>query len=136
MKERFYLLQTIDPCNPSSEKVTIKFPVALIERWKQKEFVKFCNLTTAKKVFDNPKRIFYGTRAESQGWWCYVGKPNEWYVAEDVIATFPAQKVFAVLLNAEFEVYTYRAEEAADDDLLSPINWQERYERLVWKSLD
>lgn len=136
MVKKFFECETIDPGNPSSDRITVKFPFSLIERWKHKEITQFYNVATAKKVLDEPKRIFYGTRALSEGWWCYVGKPDIWYIRESVTSTFPSNKVFAVLLDADFEVYGFRSEPAAEDDPLAPNGWRERYGRLIWKSLD
>lgn len=92
-----------------------------------------CNLITVTIVFDNPNRIFYGLREERDGGWCYIGKPQEWWIKEGVVVPFPDNLVFAVNLDDNLFVYGFRAEYAAADDPLSPKNWDERYTRLAWK---
>ncbi len=61
-------------------------------------------------------------------------RPEQWYIREQVEASFPNDKVFAVYLNPNMRVYECRAEYVADDDPFAPEDWQERYRGLTWKS--
>ncbi len=71
----------------------------------------------------------------NQGGWCYTGRPAECYIREAVIVPFPKDRVFAVYLNPNLQVYECRAEYSAGDDPLCPVDWQERYRGLTWKSI-
>jgi hypothetical protein len=82
---------------------------------------------------DNTERIFYGVRVFNQGGWCYTGRPGEWYIKEGIVVPFPKDKIFAVYVNPRMRVYECRAERAADDDPLAPIDWLTRYGGLTWK---
>ena len=48
---------------------------------------------------------------------------------------FPEHLVYAVYLNAAFNLYEIRGEECAEDDKLCPIDWQKRYGALIWKTI-
>jgi hypothetical protein len=86
-------------------------------------------------VFENPKRIFKGIlRPISEKGWCYVGKPQRWYIKQNCDVPFPEDKVFAVYLNERLHVYTFRAEEVDPEDSLSPKDWKNRFGGLIWKS--
>ena len=127
--------ETIDPNNPTGPKVTVIFPGHYTLYLYKHAPVSFLNLQAAKYVLDNPERVFSGVRRLNEGeWWCYTGRPNEWHIREGVVATFPRDKVFAVYLNSRMRVYECRAEYAADDDPLCPVNWQTRYKGLTWKN--
>ncbi len=124
----------IDPQNPTGPKVDAIFPGDLTLRYYKYSPVRYFNLITAKHVLDNAERIFFGVREFNEGGWCYTGRPDEWYIRENVIAPFPGDKVFAVYLNPNLRVYECRAEYADPDDPLSPVDWQKRYRGLIWKS--
>ena len=126
--------KTIDPNNPTGPKVDAIFPGGLTSRYYKNSPVRFENLRAAKYVLENTERIFYGVREFNKGGWCYTGRPAEWYIRERVVVPFPKELVFAVYLNPRMQVYGCRAEYAADDDPLSPINWQQRYRGLTWKN--
>ncbi len=132
---RWYTYTTIDPLDPySGSKAEVRFPGDLLDFYSKMRPVDFANILTAKKVLDDPKRIFYGTRVLSEGGWCYIGKPDEWYIREGVVVPFSSDKVFAVYCRDDLIVYTFKAEYADTKDPLSPKNWEERYGKVIWKA--
>lgn len=132
---RDYEILTINPKEPTGPKIPAILPVGLMERYYKYRFVDFENLRAAKHVLEKPKRIYPVLREFSEEErWCYIGRPESWYVAENVTAPFPRHLVFAVYLDSRMIVYQSRAELAAQDDHMSPVNWQNRYGGLVWKS--
>jgi hypothetical protein len=128
----YHTLDPLDPC--SGTKTEVMIPMDYVDRLNKYRPIDWYNLRTAVKVFDAPTRIFYGLRQLTEGGWCYVGKPDQWWVREEVIAPFPKTLVFAVYLKDDLTVYNHRAERADADDPLSPKGWAERYQKLVWKS--
>ena len=131
---RWLTYKTLDPLDPhSGSKTEVKFPVDLVEHLNRNKPVDYYNLRTAAKVLDEPNRIFYGLRPLYEGGWCYVGKPSEWWIREGVVVPFPPKMVFAIYLENNLVVYTFRAEYADANDDLSPRHWDERYQKLVWK---
>ena len=141
-----YACKTIDPNNPAGPKIDAIFPGAYTLRLYKYSSVDFENLRAAKYVLENPKRIFFGVRAYNQGGWCYTGRPADlmkarfspswgtWYIKERAVAPFPKDRVFAVYVNSTMHVYECRAEYADPVDPLCPVNWQDRYRGLTWKS--
>jgi hypothetical protein len=127
--------KTIDPNNPTGPKIDAVFPGRYTD-WLLKHWpVDYENLRAAKHVLEHTERIFVGTRQYNQGdWWCYTGRPDEWYIREGIVVPFPQDKIFAVYLNPNMRVYECRAEYAADDDARCPKDWQTRYRGLTWKS--
>jgi hypothetical protein len=135
---RDFHCETRNPKDPTGSKITVVLPGKLIERYHKKTYVAFQNFEAAKEVLDNPQRIFTVIRefGEEQRW-CYSGHPERWYVAENVAAPFPEDLVFAVYLYAGASaiiIYNWRAEHAAQDDPMSPVDWQNRYGELLWRS--
>lgn len=132
---RWYTCRTLDPLDPySGEKVEVRIPTDYVERLNKYRPVDWYNLGKVAEVLGNPKRIFYGLRQLTEGGWCYVGKPTQWVIREGVDVPFPENLVFVVYLSDDLHVYNHRAEPADQGDLLSPKNWEERYQKLVWKS--
>jgi hypothetical protein len=132
---RDFQIFTINPRNPSGPRIAAVLPSELIERYHKYRSVDFENFRAAKRVLENPRRIFSVLREfGDEERWCYTGRPERWSVAEKVTAPFPEHLVFAVYLNARIQIYQSRAERAAEDDPMSPVNWQIRYGGLVWKS--
>ena len=132
--EPWYSHPTIDPLDPCSGNTTkVKFHRGFLDHLSKDKPVDFFNLKTATRVLDAPNRISYGLRQLNEGGWCYVGKPNEWWLREAVIVPFPPNMVFAIYLSDDLIVYNFRAEYTDPIDELSPLNWAERYERLIWK---
>lgn len=129
----FLTYETINPEEPTS-KIEILIPKSLVDHWHKTSFVQYQNLLTATAVLDAPKRIFHGTRTINEGGWCYVGKPADWFIKENVRAPFPSDKVFSVYLRENFKLYTFRADYADSVDNLSPKDWENRYGSLKWKS--
>lgn len=123
---------TIDPRNPQL-KIEVKIPIGLIEHFQKYLTVQFFNLYTVAKVLDSPERIFHGIRSVNEGGWCYVGKPDTWYIRDNVTAPFPKDKVYAVYLNPGFVLYEFRAEFSDAQDQFCPKDWENRYGRLAWK---
>lgn len=128
-----YACKTIDPTNPNGPTVDAIFPGDLTVRYYKHSPVRYRNLVVAKYVLEHTERIFYGVREFNEGGWCYTARPTEWHIRENVIAPFPENLVFAVYLNPHMRVFECRAETAAPDDPLSPIDWQRRYRGLTWK---
>jgi hypothetical protein len=130
-----YEILTINPRDPTGPKIPALFPIGLIERYHKYRFVDFQNLQVAKHVLENPKRIYSVLREfDKEERWCYTGRPGHWWVVENVTAPFPDHLVFAVYLNSRMIVYQSRAERAAQDDPMSPVDWKNRYGELAWKS--
>ncbi len=129
-----FACETINPVDPAGPKVDAVFPGSYTLRLYKYSPVDYQNLRAAKHVLENPKRIFCGVREFNEGGWCYVGRPSEWHIKERHVVPFPEDKVFAVYLNPRLFVYECRAEYAAEDDPLCPINWTTRYRGLIWKS--
>jgi hypothetical protein len=129
-----YACKVIDPRNPQGSQVNAIFPLDLALRYYRSSPVRYENLRAAKYVLEHTQRIFSGVREFNQGGWCYTGRPTEWCIKERVTAPFPPEKVFAVYLNPNMRVYECRAEYSAKDDPLCPLNWQERYRGLIWRS--
>lgn len=131
---RDFHFTTIDPRDPTGPKIEVVLPGQLIDFYYKHYVTRFLNLEAAKCVLDDPKRIFFGVREYNEGGWCYVGRPERWYIRPNVDATFPQHLVFAVYVNPRMHIYECRAEMAAQDDPLSPVDWQNRYRGLVWKT--
>jgi len=130
-----FACKTINPEDTGGPKVDAVFPGYLTSKSFNVTPVNYWNLIAAKYVLENVKRIFTGVREYNEGGWCYTGRPEEWYIREQVIVPFPEQPVFAVYLNPKMRVYEWRAEYAAEDDHFCPVQWQNRYRGLVWKSI-
>ncbi len=129
-----FVCPTRDPQNPVSGVVDAVFPGRYTERLYKTAPVQYMNLIAAKFVLENVERIFFGVREFNEGGWCYTGRPIQWHIREDVVVPFPHDRVFAVYLNPHMRVYECRAEYAAHDDPQCPVNWQDRYRGLIWKS--
>lgn len=131
---RWITYPTLDPLDPcSGNKTEVRFPEDFLQRLNKYRPVDYYNLRTAAKVLDEPTRIFYGTREFREGGWCYVGKPEQWWVRERTNCPFPKHLVFAVYLDDSLFVYAFRAEKADPNDELNPEKWEERYQTLIWK---
>ena len=130
-----YSIEILNPNDPANLKATATIPHRLIEKYYTFDPVRFENLRAVKHVLENTKRIFAGIRRFNEGGWCFTGKPEMWYIREDVQAPFPRELVFAVYLNPRLCVYEARAERVAEDDEFSPIGWEDRYEALIWKTI-
>ena len=124
-----------NPDDPLNARVTAIIPSGLIEAYYKYDIVRFQNFWSVKHVLENTKRIFSGVRRHNEGGWCFTGRPDMWYIRENVRAPFPKEFVFAVYLNSRLCIYESRAEHVADDDEFSPIGWKDRYEALIWKSI-
>jgi len=120
--------------NPTGPKIDAIFPGALTLRYWKYWPVRYWNLIAAKFVLEHPQRVFYGVREYNEGGWCYTACPAQWYVRENEVAAFPKNMVFAIYLNPNMRVYLCRAEHAAQDDPMCPVDWQNRYRGLIWKS--
>jgi len=127
-------VETIDPANPTGPKVHAVIPRWWVTKLHKTQPVDFENLRAVKFVLENVERIFYGVRDFNEGGWCYTGRPERWFIRVDIEVPFPPNRVLAVYLNPDLRVYEFRAEKVDPDDLLSPIDWKERYGGLTWKS--
>jgi len=129
-----FACKTIDPDNPDGPRIDAIFPGDLTLRYYKFSPVRYRNLIAAKFVLENPRRIFCGVREFNPAGWCYVSRPVTWYTHEEVTAPFPEDLVFAVYPNPNMRAYECRAEHTAQDDPLAPVDWQNRYRGLTWKS--
>lgn len=129
-----YRIWTVDPKNPTGPKVQAILHRSLYLRLYKYRPVDYENLRGVIAVLENPERIFEGLRLENEGYWCFVGKPEKWFVKEDSEESFPGDKVFAVYLNNRMYVFDFAAEEVDGEDALSPKNWKDRFTRLAWKN--
>lgn len=129
-----YACKTRNPVDPDGDPVDAIFPAELTLRWYKYAPVRYWNLIAAKFVLENVKRIFRRVREFNAGGWCYTARPKTWFIRVDQKDGFPDDKVFAVYLNPNLRVYECRAEYAADDDNMCPVNWRDRYGGLIWKS--
>ena len=134
MTHSFNTLNIIDPKNPTGKRIEAVIPGDLIIRWYKYHPVMYENLRAVKAVLDDPKRIYAGIRAINEGWFCYVGRPETWYIKEDTEVPFPKNRVFAVYLNNRMHVYNFTAEYIDSDDPLSPKDWKNRFTGLLWQS--
>ncbi len=128
-----FTCETIDPENPDGPKIGAIFPAGYTSKLFKHWPVDFENPRAAKYVLENVERIFFGVREFNEGGWCYTGHPTEWYIRERIVVPFPHDKVFAVYVNPRMYVYECRAEVAATEDPLCPLNWQTRYRGLAWQ---
>ena len=127
-----YTCRTRDPENPVEGVIEAVFPGRFTLGLYKHDPVGYENLRAAKYVLENIERIFRGLRQYNRGGWCYTGRPQSWYIREDVTAPFPDSLVFAVYINPRLRVFEARAEVAEREDPMSPLNWSDRYEGLVW----
>ena len=140
-----FRLKTLHPRNPASKpKVDVVFPAHYTKRLYETRRIAYMNLVAAKYVLEHPARIFWGLRAYNEGGWgCYTGRPPEWCLEmigahEMRLEPLHENIVFAVYVSSasehvisELRVYECRAEYAAQDDALCPVNWQSRYKNMV-----
>lgn len=122
--------------NPSNNQdLEIRFEHGYLDYLYKYQPVRFQNIRTAVNVLNRPKRIFIGIkRAVSQDGLCFVGKPDRWYVRENVIVDFPKDElVYTVYLNDRNSVYDFRAEEIDVEDEDSPEDWKNRFGGVLWK---
>jgi hypothetical protein len=135
LEHRIPMCETIDP-EDLRQTTELYISRSLCSQCFNTAPVDYENLRCVKEVLLSPQRIFQGVRDFQEGGWCYTGVPNQWYIRTNVIVPFPREKfVFAVYINPVLSVYEWRAEYRAEDDPLNPADWQERYERLIWKSI-
>jgi hypothetical protein len=129
-----YDIETVNPDKPDGPPVKVTIP-AEVSTWAFKHNpVRYQNLMAARDVLVDPKRIFWGIRQFSDGGWCYCGRPEQWTIKEGVVATFPDNLVYTVYVDPRWNLFEWRAAEAADDDPMCPVGWRERYRGLRWKS--
>ena len=129
-----YACKTINPSDPDGPKIDAIFPGDLTTRYYKYSPVRYQNLKAAKFVLEHTDRIFFGVREFNEGGWCYTARPAQWHIRENTTAPFPNDMVYAVYLNPNMRVYECRAERAAQDDPKCPVDWQNRYRGLTWKS--
>ena len=132
---RNFQIKVINPYDPQGEQIDAIIPASLYVKWYKDSATDYWNLETAKEVLEHPHRIFERVRVYEQGGFCYVGKPVHWYIRPACRVPVLPKRVFAVYLNPNMRLYEARLEFAAEDDPYSPINWQDRYGALLWKSI-
>lgn len=99
---------------------------------------RFLNLFTVYEVLNNPNRIFAGLKrpfSDSSKRLCVVGKPRYWYVGKENSSEvpFPSELVYLVFLSERNSVFEFGAEDADQEDPLSPVNYETRYGEILWK---
>lgn len=98
------------------------------------EPIKYWNLIPAKQVLETPLLIFEGVRQFNEGGWCYVGRPTEYYLREQVtVSPLEPERVFTVYLNPRMMVYEWRLESADRSGIAFPKDHFTRYDRLAWR---
>lgn len=126
--------KTRAPVNPSKSSVDAVFLADWYLKLYKIDPVGYQNLRAAEYVLENVERVSGGLRwYDSSGGSCFVAHPNSWYIREGVVVPFPGALVFAVYLNPRLQVFDVRAERCANDDPMSPVDWQNRYEVLASK---
>lgn len=133
MRKKDFQIDAVDPRDPTNARTQITIPRSVYLPLYKYHPVRYENLRVAKEVLQNPERIFSGVRTHNEGGWCFTGRPKEWHIKEKMIAPFPDYLIFAVYVNQRLCLYESRAEVAAEDDPLSPKDWQNRYGALIWK---
>lgn len=127
-----FKIKTRSPKDPARETVDVIIPGAYYERLYKYASVKYENLRAAKYVLENVDAIFSGVREFDDGGWCYVGRPLEWVIRQEIKEPFPDDRIFAVYVNPNLRLYEHRAEYIADDCPRYPKDWQNRYQGLIW----
>jgi len=130
-----FVHKTRDPEDPAESMIEVVFPADYTLKLYKFSPVRYQNLIAAKEVLDNVQRIFWGVREFQDGGFCYVGRPTNWYMREEVLTAFPSDLVYAVYINPRHHIYETRAEKIASNDTLSPVDWQNRFGGLKWKSI-
>lgn len=130
-----YLCKTVDPNNLNGPKIDAIIPAELYLRYYKYSPVRYENLRAAKYVLENTQVIFWGVREFNQGGWCYIGQPDEWYIAPGTVVPFSDDKVFAVYMNPTMRVYECRAEPADHKNPMFPKDWENRYGGLIWQNI-
>lgn len=98
----------------------------------------YLNLSTVYEVLNNPNRIFSGLNrphSDSSNMLCVAGRPQHWYIGKKSSSKvpFPPELVYLVFLSARKSVYEFRAEQADAEDSLCPVNWKNRFGKVIWK---
>ena len=97
----------------------------------------FVNVKTVFEVLHNPNRIFSGLNrpySDSDKKLCVVGKPRFWYVGKNYVqAPFPPECVYVVFLSERMSVFEFGREEPDPKDPLSPIDYENRFRKLIWQ---
>jgi hypothetical protein len=121
-----------NPTEPEGDLIDVWFPGDLILGYYKHDQVNFWNLEVAKFVLENPIAIFQGIREYKKGGFCFVGQPTDWYVAENVMSSFPKNRVFCVYVNPAMCVYEFRAEQADSVQACMPSDSERRFRRKLW----
>ncbi len=128
-------LWTVNPEDPEGSKVEATIPFWWASKLYKTSPVDFENLRAVKFVLENVDRIFRDIREFNKGGWCFTGRPERWCIRnESIEVPFPPEHVLAVYMNPRLWVFDFQAERASPDDPCSPVDWQNRYGALIWKS--
>lgn len=130
-----YGLEVIDPRNVSGGRTTAWFPGDLTLGFYKHDSLQYWNIITARAVLEEPRVIFEGVREFNTGGWCYVGRPEEWYIRPSVKHPFPDHLVYSVYLNPAMFVYHFRADEADLARPDYPLGWSKRYKGQIWPTI-
>ena len=117
--------------------IEIRIELAYWERLLKHLPTDFRNLETVCEVLRNPNRIFRDLNrplSDSSNRVCVAGKPQLWYVGKRGSSVpFPRTLVYVVFLSERNSVFEFRSEKADRKDPLSPIGWETRFGRVIWK---
>ena len=126
-----HILYAVDP-RDLKRQVEVRIEFDTFNRWFKRFYqTRGQNLRTAKEVLLHPTRIYVGLkRPFDQEGWCYVGKPNQWYIKETLVP-FPENLVYAVYLNDRRSVFDHYPEDADASDSLSMHDWENRFGDII-----
>ena len=128
-----FSFKIMDPAAPLGPKADCTIPGYLTERHYKCNPTKFNNLLMARTVLDAPLLVFEGVREFNEGGWCFVGRPGQYYLREDVMVPLSDGRVFAVYLNPQLILYEWRLEYAQAPATPFPRGHADRYRRLAWQ---
>src|SRR4030042_7117063 len=104
-----YRIAILDPENPTGGRAEATLALDVMSGWHKHSLVRWKNLEVGKWVLEHPARIFAGVREyDPRAWYCYVAKPESWWIRPDVRAPFPRNLVYAVYLNSNLRWYEHR----------------------------
>lgn len=127
-------IQVVDPDRPPTAYVPAIIPGDIYLHYYKTNEAKYRNLVPAVFVLERPLLIFEGVREYQEGGWCYVGRPEFFFLRPTVQVSLPAGRVFAAYLNPLRRLYEWRLETAEADSSPYPKGHESRYKRLAWKS--
>ncbi len=100
--------------------------------------LKALNIAAALHVLRDPIRINRGIRPKSRRKWgyCYVGRPDQWYVTDGVLAPLPPFLLYCAFVDNQDVLYEWRAERAEDASKGLLQDRGVRFEEEIWTRTD